>query len=222
MATQKEIHEKGFDLSSNIYAFDDGAEFGKIKVGTKSLDDAIFDITQIKTRNPIRNNPFLIKGTVIKALLEKDIPLLCDISRFYYKYSGIYERTANFFATLYRYDWYTVPEIYDDTVKQEKVLKDFSTMLNLLDDSYIQKMCGEIALTVIVDGCYYGYIADVKGKIILQQLPTEYCRVRYYVDNMPAVEFNMAFFDTFKDINYRMRILNLFPEDFKKGYLLFK
>jgi hypothetical protein len=39
---------------------------------------------------------------------------------------------------------------------------------------------------------------------------------------MPAVEFNMKFFDTFKDINYRMRVLNLFPDEFRKGYLLYK
>lgn len=39
---------------------------------------------------------------------------------------------------------------------------------------------------------------------------------------MPAVEFNMRFFDTFKDINYRMKVLNLFPDEFKKGYMLYK
>jgi hypothetical protein len=39
---------------------------------------------------------------------------------------------------------------------------------------------------------------------------------------MPAIEFNMKFFDTFRDINYRMRVLNLFPDEFKKGYMLYK
>jgi hypothetical protein len=39
---------------------------------------------------------------------------------------------------------------------------------------------------------------------------------------MPAIEFNMAFFDTFGDLNYRMKVLNLFPDEFKKGYLLYK
>jgi hypothetical protein len=39
---------------------------------------------------------------------------------------------------------------------------------------------------------------------------------------MPAIEFNMAYFDTIRDINYRMRVLNLFPDEFKKGYVLFK
>ena len=32
----------------------------------------------------------------------------------------------------------------------------------------------------------------------------------------------MKYFDTFRDPGYRMKILNLFPDEFKKGYLLFK
>ena len=32
----------------------------------------------------------------------------------------------------------------------------------------------------------------------------------------------MKFFDTFKDIGYRMKVLKLFPEEFQKGYVLYK
>jgi hypothetical protein len=32
----------------------------------------------------------------------------------------------------------------------------------------------------------------------------------------------MRFFDTFKDPQYRLKVLKLFPEEFTKGYLLFK
>ena len=40
---------------------------------------------------------------------------------------------------------------------------------------------------------------------------------------MPAVEFNMKFFDdNFKDVAYRMRVLKMFPDEFAKGYMLFK
>ena len=39
---------------------------------------------------------------------------------------------------------------------------------------------------------------------------------------MPAVEFNMKFFDTFRDPGYRMRVLKLFPDEFAKGYMLYK
>jgi hypothetical protein len=95
--------------------------------------------------------------------------------------------------------------------------------LSYLDNSYVKKVCGEIASKVIVDGVYYGYIASNATGLILQELPAQYCRTRYSVGHQPAVEFNMRFFDEkFSDINYRMRILKLFPSEFAKGYLLYK
>ena len=39
---------------------------------------------------------------------------------------------------------------------------------------------------------------------------------------MPAVEFNMKYFDTYRQTRYRMKILNLFQKKKKKRYLLFK
>jgi hypothetical protein len=123
---------------------------------------------------------------------------------------------------MYRYDWYIAPEILDDTVSTEKVLKDFSKMLNYLDNSYIKKVCGQMALKVIIDGCYFGYLVESNDSVIVQELPVDYCRSRYTVKGMPAIEFNMAFFDTFGDINYRKKVLNLFPDEFRKGYLLYK
>jgi hypothetical protein len=165
---------------------------------------------------------FTNKNYIVQCLMRNDIRELRAISNFYYSVNGVYERVCNYFAFLYRYDWYVAPEILDDSVKNEKVLKDFSKVLNYLDNSYIKKMCGDIALEVIKNGCYYGYMVPNSDGIVLQQLPVQYCRSRYTVNGVPAVEFNMRFFDTFSDINYRMKVLNLFPDEFKKGYLLWK
>jgi hypothetical protein len=39
----------------------------------------------------------------------------------------------------------------------------------------------------------------------------------------PAVEFNMRYFDDeYKDINYRLRVLKMYPKDFQKGYVAYK
>lgn len=58
---------------------------------------------------------------------------------------------------------------------------------------------------------------------MIQDLPAQYCRSRYNVNGMPAVEFNMAFFDAqFTDVGYRMRVLKMFPDEFLKGYSLYK
>ena len=159
---------------------------------------------------------------ILQALACNDLPELRRISNLFYNVSGIYQRTCDYFAYLYRYDWYVVPEIYDDSIKEDKVLKDFSKILNYLDNSYLKKVFGEIALQVIKNGCYYGYIVDNADGLVIQQLPVDYCRSRYFVGQNPAVEFNMKFFDTIPNVAYRMKVLKLFPEEFAKGYMLYK
>lgn len=156
-------------------------------------------------------------------MADRDLETLREISNYFYRTSGIYYRLCNYFATLYRYDWYIVPEIYDDKVSEEKITKDFIKILNYLDNSYIKKICGDIALTVVKNGAYYGYLVPSNESIILQELPVRYCRSRYFIGNTPAIEFDMRFFDdNFSDINYRMRVLKMFPDEFAKGYVLYK
>ena len=196
-----------------------GTTYGKIKIGTKSLEDAVLNLGSIQreTRNQIN------KGVIYRALADNDVERLREISNYFYKTSGIYQRVCNYFATMYRYDWYVVPEVYDESVKEEKIVGDFNKVLNYLDNSYIKKICGDMALGVIKNGAYYGYVVPTSTGIIIQELPVNFCRSRYNVGNLPAVEFNMRFFDVmFPDTNYRMQILKLFPEEFKKGYVAYK
>ena len=159
----------------------------------------------------------------MKALGENDIETLREISKYFYRTSGIYERTCNYFATLYRYDWYIVPEVYDESTPENKLVGDFNKILNYLDNSYIKKICADIAKDVIVQGAYYACVIDNGDSLVLQELPVNYCRSRYNVGNTPVVEFNMQFFDDkFPDVNYRMKVLKLFPKDFARGYMLYR
>ena len=216
---QEEIRSKGFSIIDRRQPYEGPIDYGRMKVGTKQLDDAVLDLGAIKKAN--RNN--ISKEAVLAALYKNDIPKLREISDYFYKTSGIYSRVCNYFAYLYRYDWYVVPEIHDESVKEEKVLKEYYAMLTYLDNSHIKKVCGDIALEVIKHGAYYGYLVPNISGIMLQQLPINYCRSRFFVGTTPAVEFNMKFFDeNFKDVNYRMRVLKMFPPEFAKGYLMYK
>ena len=94
----------------------------------------------------------------MKAIGDYNIKEMRNISNYFYRVSGIYRTACNYLANLYRYDWYVVPEVYDESTKEDKILKDFSKVLNYLDNSYIRKICGDIALSVIRNGCYYAYI----------------------------------------------------------------
>ena len=220
---QEEIRAKGFNMSSRSPATYsqqmDPLEYNKIRVGVKNLDDAVLNLGGLKATDKNYGD----KRVILKALADRDVPLLREISNYFYLTSGIYQRLCNYFAVLYKYDWYIVPEIFDSEVKEDKVLKDFVKILSYLDNSHIKKICGDIALEVVKNGAYYGYIVPSQDALILQQLPCNYCRSRYSIGDAPAIEFNMRFFDDkFRDPAYRMRVLKLFPDEFSKGYVLYK
>ena len=214
ISRQEQIREKGF----NLYGSKETV-YGKIKVGTKSLEDATVNLGALKSANKTYSD----KRVIMQALGNHDIEALREISKYFYRTSGIYERTCNYFATMFRYDWYVVPEIYDNKVATDKIVGEFHRILNYLDNSQIKRISGEIAKEVIIKGAYYACVIENDNCFTLQDLPVNYCRSRYNVGSTPVVEFNMKFFDDkFPDVNYRMRVLKLFPADFAKGYMLYR
>ena len=218
---QKDIHTKGFRINNRRYAYEGPipSQHSSIKLGKQTLQDAILDLGYLKKVNGKLGN----KHLVLKALWEKDLDTLREISNYFYRTNGIYFRVVSSFSTLFRYDWYVAPDIFDDKVSEDKILKEFLTVLDFLDESEVAKNCEDIILEVLLNGAYYGYLIDNPSAITLQQLPIKYCRSRYKVNGRPAVEFNMKFFDEeFKDPLYRIQVLDLFPKEFKKGYLLYK
>ena len=126
-------------------------------------------------------------------------------------------------AFLFRYDWVVNPMIYDEKLKKEKVIEGWYKACTLLENSNLKKEFGEIALKVIKNGCYYGYKIAQKSVGYLQELPVSYCRSRYELNGMPAVEFNLKYFDdTFSDYEYRLRVIKMFPKEVQKGYIDYK
>ena len=194
-------------------------EFNKIKIGAKNLDDAIFKLGDLNKANPRLAD----KATVLKAIDDYDLKTMREISDFFYRTSGIYSRIIRYMAFMYRYDWFLTPYVNDESTKKEKILDGFHQSLSTLDNFGVKKALGEIALKVLQHGCYYGYKVQQGNKIVLQELPANYCRSRFSYGDKPAVEFNMKFFDEcFRDTTQRLKILKLFPDEFAKGYMLYK
>ena len=207
-----------FALSSNG---DPALElYNSIKLGVKKLEDAVLELGSINKSLPLHS--YTKKSTIYQALAKNDLEEMRNISNFYYNVNGIYHRVCNYLAFLYRYDWYVVPELHTKDIKEEKIMKDFNRVLGFLDNSNIRKICGDIALSVIINGCYYGYIVPNPRGLTIQPLPVAYCRSRFSSNGRPAVEFNMKYFDTFSDDAYRLKILKMFPSEFYKGYMMYR
>jgi hypothetical protein len=224
---REEIKKKGFNMNANVASIveDDYSiphntvDFSKIKIGVKSLENAVLDDDSYRRLNPKLGD----KTEVLRAIMNGDYDAMRDISNFFYKTSGIYSRLCRYMAYLYRYDWYITPYINSDKITDEKILDGFNKALTYLDNFEVKKFFGEVALKVIKNGCYYGYKVPQADRMVIQELPPKYCRSRFSVNGRPAVEFNMKFFDdTFRDTAQKMKMLNLFPPEFKKGYVLYK
>lgn len=195
------------------------ADFNKMKVGKATLRDDVLLSTGYFARDNIR----IDRDTVDRALANRDLKTLRSISAYFFDISGIYSRLCRYMAFLYRYDWFITPVVYDDKIKSNKVVEAWYKSSTLLENSNLKKTFGEIALKVIKNGCYYGYKIDQKTASFLQELPADYCRTRYQLNGKPAVEFNVKYFnDTFTDVEYRIRVLKMFPKEFQRAYVAYQ
>ncbi len=193
-------------------------DFSKIRVGVKTLEDAVLRLGDLQKISPMLAN----KEAVLRAMHQGDCEKMRDISNFFYKTSGIYQRLCRYLAYMYRYDWFMTP-YYTDAIKQDKLVELFNKALLYLDNFNAKKFFGQVALKVVRNGCYYGYLTFKNNKVMVQELPPKYCRCRFIVDNQPAVEFNMKYFDAvFTSAEQRNKIFKVFPPQFQKGYKLYK
>lgn len=233
---KNEIKQKGFNMHLAADNIDEPRlpiDFSKIKLGVKTLNDAVLSLGEYKRINPRLGD----KETVLRAISTYDVQKMRDISNFFFRTSGIYSRLCRYMAYLYRYDWFITPYINNcenlikdteeddslDLKEKRKIFTNFFKILRYFENSDIKNWCGEVALKVIRRGCYYGYIISNVNGVTIQELDPVYCRSRFKVHNRPVVEFYMPYFDDkFPDTTQRATMLNLFPEDFKKGYKLYR
>jgi hypothetical protein len=80
---QDTIHSKGFDMGGTT-------RYGKMKVGVKSLDDAVLNLGSLKHSTRFR----IDKAAIYRALYDNDTEQLREISNYFYKTSGIYKRVC--------------------------------------------------------------------------------------------------------------------------------
>ena len=195
-------------------------DFARIKQGRQTYDDASLILKRDNKSDNFRYND---KNFVLEALMKNDVPIIRSISNYFYRTNGIYQKVINYYASMYRFDWYMVAEPFTQTVNETKVVADFNKALTYFDNSNIKRLCGEFSLQILKDGVYYGYAYEGTDGIVIQELPWQWCRSQYKIRGVPAIEFDMKFFDTkYPSVGYRMKVLNLFPPEFKKGYELYK
>lgn len=195
--------------------------YNKVRVGGKTLSN---DVTLESDFLKYYGSRKITKEKMQEALEKADLPYLRRISDIYYRRSGIYSRLCRYMAYLFRYDWMITPVVgWDRKVKDTKVIEGWLRGCKYLENSKFKKVCGDIALKVMIQGVYYGYRLDQKDATFLQELPVSFCRSRYSLNGWPAVEFNVKYFDqAFPDAAYRAKVLRMYPKEIQKAYMAYK
>lgn len=161
---------------------------------------------------------------LIKICTGKDISQKRALSRWFFEVNGMYNRAVRYLADINKFDFMLYPnldldkEIQDN--ESEKILKKFNEVLEHFDNSAIQLLCRKWAAQICLDGAYYGYVCDdINDKLVIQDLPTDFCRSRFQHRGWPLVEFNVDYFNKVtSNEDTREQYLALFPDEIQKAY----
>lgn len=204
-------------------------DFGLLKVRKMTIKptEAIIYKEDTKGRNSV-DWTRQTHDKMIETTKGTDLKQIRSLSKYFFQTNGVYARAVRYLADIYKYDFLLYPNLDLDLEMtdefSDKILKKFNVLLEHFDNSAIQLMCRKWANTVCIEGCYYGYICDdVNDKLVVQDLPVDFCRSRFLYKGMPLVEFNVQYFDKVtSDQKYREKLLGLFPEEFQVGYRKYK
>ena len=70
---------------------------------------------------------------MLRAIHYGNFEKMRNISNYFYKVSGIYQRLCRYLAYMYRYDWLITPH-YSKNMKPDKLLEGFYKILTYLDN----------------------------------------------------------------------------------------
>ena len=147
---------------------------------------------------------------------------LKDLSQSFFYSSGFYRRLLTHYATILYYTPLLIPHMVGNKKKitDKKYQEKYFEALELINSLNFEQLCRHFALSVLVDGAYYGMVKGVDGQYCIQDLPFEYCRSRMKsFTGVDIVEFDVTWFDRIRDDDIKRETLKTFPKEVRKAYI---
>lgn len=153
---------------------------------------------------------------IIKIIEEGDPDTMRELSKYYYRISGIYRNAIDLRANLYLYDTMVTP-IYDiNKIKmnsKERIIKAFNKACSFIDELNVPVNFARITREILINGQYYGILREDGKTATIQDLPLGYCRTRFKdTNNMDILEFNLNYFNRITDEELREEAVASYPK----------
>lgn len=173
--------------------------------------------------NGVRTRDFTLEE-IEEIIRSGDIAAIRELSRYYYRTNGRYRNNINFLATLFLYDTLVSPVYEIGKGSKTQITKAFYNACAFVEALDVKSTLARITREWLKSGIYYGVLQEYGNKVVIQDLPSEYCRTRLKdFNNLCILEFDITYFLTkFDTDEMRNAALLNFPPAIQKGWKDYK
>ena len=173
--------------------------------------------------NSVIDRDFTIEE-IEEIIRSGEISAIRELSRYYYRTNGRYRNNINFLATLFLYETLVTPIYEIGKGSKTQIIKAFYNACNFVEALDIKNTLTRITREWLKSGIYYGILQEHGNKVVVQDLPSDYCRTRLKdFNNLCILEFNVTYFLTkYEDEKMRDAALLNFPPAIQQGWRLYK
>lgn len=194
------------------------------KLGMIGMSEKFAIINKLITRdlNGRVRNPYFTrysKDDITKFLedpnkYEKE---LRDAITYIYSASSHFRRLIQYFVSLSDLRYVVSPYKIDPKKANVRTTAiNYRKVLNILSSMSIPTQFPKILTVCLREDTFYGTMRISADSIIIQQLPSNYCKISSIENNVLNVTFNFSYFDSRQDL------LPFFPEEFTKKYNMYR
>ena len=196
-------------------------------MGNKKYDFANFKLkVQRPRRTPVNDRAYsrwgFRNGFAVKPdfTLEEIYAIICSgeleaarqLSLYFYRTNGEYRNNIDFLATLPLYDTIVIP-VMSGKGSKAQMLKEFESACKFVENLDVPNTFTHITKEWLKVGIYFGILQEDGEKVVIQDLPLDYCRSRFKdFNNLNILEFNLNYFYAIKDEVLRAEALENFPQ----------
>lgn len=149
-----------------------------------------------------------------------EISAIRELSRYYYRTNARYRNNIDFLAALPLYDTIVTPIYESGKGSKAQIIKAFYNACTFVEALDTKNTLSRISREWLKSGVYYGILQESGSKVVVQDLPAEYCRTRFKdFNNLNILEFNIQYFiTTYTDDEMRDAAILNFPEPIQKAW----
>ena len=195
----------------------------KLKIPPRApINDRSYHRWGYRSNETINGRDFTI-DEINDIIRSGEIEQIRMLSKYFYRTNSSYRNNIDFLANLFFYDWVVIPQFETGKGSEVQIKKTFYKACEFIEHLDLPNLLRGITTEWLVTGVYNGILRTTNDLVVVQDLPVAYCRTRFKdFNNLNILEFDLKYFDQFKNAEEREEALSTFPISVQKAWAQWK